>query len=98
MESIKYSPRNNIKIQYCGLPAKDIDTVFEICDAEFNSSAYIHESFKNARGYLSWARYFLIYEVWKVAQRENIYLSQYAALLVAQHLAKIWFESKDRVK
>lgn len=91
-----YTPRN--KIQATTLPGQlmdDADTLFDICDAEFNSRRDIHEGFSRARGEASWARYTLLHEVRKVADRENIYCSYHMAFVVASKLAEIWFEQKE---
>lgn len=91
-----YTPRN--KIQATTLPVQhwqDADTLFEICDAEFNGRKDIYNSFVQAKGSKSWARYTLLHEVRKIADREGIYCSYHMALVVAVKLSEIWFEQKD---
>lgn len=91
-----FSPRNNIEI--VTLPTKEVetvDTLFELCDAEFNSRSDVHSSFQAARGAASWARYYLLHEVRKVAAREGIFCSYHMAFVVASKLSEIWFEQKE---
>ncbi len=93
------TPRNKIRLAV-GYDAKEIentDSLFEICDAEFNSCAAIHHSFASAKGAASWARYYLLHEVRRVAMRENIYASYHIAHMVAVKIADIWFEQKETV-
>lgn len=75
--------------------AHDADTLFDICDAELNSRIDIHNSFDVARGEASWARYTLLHEVRKIADREGIYCSYHMAFVVASKLSEIWFEQKE---
>ena len=91
-----FSPRNQIEIVTSPpTEVETVDTLFELCDAEFNSRADIHASFKSARGAASWARYFLLHEVRHVAAREHIFCSYHMAYVVASKLSEIWFEQKE---
>ncbi len=91
-----FSPRNQIEV--VTLPAAQVeavDTLFELCDAEFNARQDVHNSFAKARGVASWARYFLLHEVRHVAARNDIYCSYHMAFVVATKLSEIWFEQKE---
>lgn len=86
------SPRNKIELHHV-MPSEveAVDTLFEICDAEFNSRKDVHESFKNARGSKSWARYYLLHEINKIAIRESMVCSHHLTLIIANVIACIWF-------
>ena len=71
--------------------AEYIDTLYEICDAEFTSRQDIHESFVNARGERSWANS-LRWEVQKIARREGFSLGQYPCECVAKQIAQDWWD------
>lgn len=73
-----------------------VDTLYEICDAEFNSRKDIHDSFERAAGLKSWARYYLLHEVKKIAKRDGIMCSEYLAHRVAGAIAEMWFERQDK--
>ena len=93
------TPRNRITIS-AGYGAQEVgyvDTLYEICDAEFSSRADVHNSFGSARGEASWARYYLLHEVRKIAIREDLYMSFHMAYVIAQRIAKDWFEQKETV-
>lgn len=70
------------------------DYLYCVCDAEFGSRQDVHSSYATAKGEKSWARYFLLHEVQKVAQREGLFCSHHTALKVAQRIAEDWFECK----
>jgi hypothetical protein len=70
--------------------AEFLDTLYEICDAEFTSREDIHNSFVNARGQKSWANT-LRWEVQKIANRDGIQCGQYTAQKVADRIANDWF-------
>ena len=92
-----FSPRNHIELYHVMSSEIDaVDTLFEICDAEFNSRKDVHDCFDRAIGLKSWARYYLSNEVKKVAQRENIMCSDHLSLIVATELAKVWFDCKEK--
>lgn len=87
------SPRNHIELYHCmNSEIGAVDTLFEICDAEFNSRKDVHDSFAKAKGLLSWVRYYLSHEVSKIARRENVLCSNHLSLIVATAIAKIWFK------
>lgn len=90
------SPRNGIELYHvmtCEIDA--VDTLFEICDAEFNSRKDVHDCFDRSIGLKSWARYYLSNEVEKVAKRENIMCSKHLAHIIATEIAGIWFEQNE---
>jgi hypothetical protein len=74
-----------------GTEATVLDEVYVVCDAEFNSRQDVHESFKHARGVKSWARFYLMHEVGKVAHRDGYQLSYYQRELIAQKISQDWF-------
>ena len=91
-----FSPRNKIEtVTMMKTEVEIVDSLFELCDAEFNSRSDVHNSFHSAHGAASWARYFLLHEVRKVAARENIFCSYHMAYVVASKLSEIWFEQKE---
>jgi hypothetical protein len=85
------SPRNKIELHHV-MPSEveTVDTLFEICDAEFNSRKDVHESFKASMGPKRWARFYLLHEVQKVANREGISCSHHLAHIVATEIARMW--------
>lgn len=91
------SPRNQIEIVpgYGVDQVTIVDTLYEICDAEFTSRDDIHRSFRSARGAASWARYILLHEVRAVAVREDMFCSYHMAFVVASKLSEVWF-SRER--
>jgi hypothetical protein len=90
------SPRNQIEIVTLPKPqVETVDTLYEICNAEFNSRQDIHSSFNSARGAASWARYVVLHEVRKVAKREEMYCSYHMAFVVASKLSEVWFAQKE---
>lgn len=91
------SPRNQIEIVpgYGTDQVEIVDTLYEICDAEFNSRADIHRSFASAKGAASWARYTLLHEVRAVADREAMFCSYHMAFVVASKLSKVWFSQES---
>ena len=68
-----------------------MDEVYVVCDAEFNSRRDVHESFSKARGVKSWARFYLMHEVEKVAQRDGHQLSYFQRELIATKISENWF-------
>jgi hypothetical protein len=90
-----FSPRNHIELHHVmQSEIESVDTLFEICDAEFNSRVDIHNSFKGATSYKKWARYPLLREVQKIAIREGISCSEHLGLIIACRLSKLWFNLK----
>lgn len=90
------TPRN--KIEAPGLHSDQlniVDALFDLCDAEFNSRTDVHSSFNRAKGAASWARYYLLHEVRRVAERNELYCSYHMAFVVATKLSEIWFEQKE---
>jgi hypothetical protein len=90
------SPRNQIEVP--GLHWKEIESVdilFDLCDVEFKSRVDVHNSFREAKGTKSWARYYLLHEVRKVAARESIYCSYHMAFVTATKLSQMWFKQKE---
>jgi len=76
-----------------GTNVAHMDEVYVSCDAEFNSRHDVHESFAQARGVKSWARFYLMPEVAKVAYRDGYTLSSYQILLISMKIAEDWFAS-----
>lgn len=68
------------------------DYLYCICDSEFGSLNRFHESYAQTKGVKSWARFFLLNEVQKVAQRENLICSNHTAHMVALKIAQDWFD------
>lgn len=93
------TPRNNIKIAvgYGNKEVEFADTLYEICDAEFNSRRDIHDSFTQVSGPNSWARYHLLHEVRKISIRENVYAGHHMTHMIAIKIAKDWFTQKEIV-
>lgn len=86
-----------------GLPMHDIigssdniDTVYETCDAEFNSRIDVHQSFQHSKGEASWARYYLKHEIQKICTRDGINLAWAAQKVIADRIAHDWFEGARR--
>lgn len=75
--------------------AEVVDNLFDICDAEFNSSPEVHSSFERARGAASWARYYLLHKVQDVAHRDGMFCSYHMAYIIATKLSEIWFAQKE---
>ena len=73
-----------------------LDTLFEACDAEFNSNFDLYTSFHRAIGQPWWARYTLLHEVQKVSRRDGLNASRYLCLTVAKEIARIWFEERAK--
>jgi hypothetical protein len=71
-----------------------LNNLYDICDAEFNSSQEVHCSFLRARGAASWARYYLLRKVQDIAQRDGMMCSYHIAHIIATDLSKIWFAHK----
>jgi len=67
-----------------------LDSLYEICDAEFTSRIDIQTSFHQSRGQAAWANQ-LVWEVQKVARREGFQCSQFSAKKVADQIADDWF-------
>ncbi len=89
------SVRNQLEVTHFMKSEIDtVDTLFEICDAEFNSSADVHASFARAKGAKSWTRYYLLHKVQDVAQREDMFCSFYMAYIIATKLSEIWFAQR----
>lgn len=88
------SPRNQLLVLHM-MPSEieNVDTLFEICDATFNSRKDVYASFASARGIKSWARYYLLHEVQREAQKTGMVCSYHMAYTVALAISKIWFES-----
>ena len=91
------TPRNKIQlaIGYHSKEAEVADSVYEICDSEFNSRNDIHNSFLSAKGEASWARHYLLHEIRKVAIRENLYISVHVAHQIGLRIANDWFKQKE---
>ncbi len=90
------SPRNQLEVTHFMRSEVDTaDNLFDICDAEFNSSASVHQSFGRATGAASWARYYLLHKVQYVAHREGMICSWYTAYIVAKRLSEIWFAQRE---
>lgn len=90
------SPRNKLEITHFMTSEIDtVDSLFDICDAEFNSSADVHRSFEYSRGAASWARYYLLHRVQDVARREGMFCSYHMAFIIATKLSEIWFAQKE---
>lgn len=75
-----------------------VDSLYEICDAEFNSRFDVHQSFQNSKGEASWARYFVLHEVQKVATREGISASWYLTKMIADKIAKDWYLARAQAE
>ena len=92
------SPRNKLEVtHFMKSEIETADTLFEVCDAEFNSSAEVHKSFERARGAASWARYYLLHKVQDVARRDGIFCSYHTAYIIATKLSEIWFAQREMV-
>lgn len=90
------SPRNKIEVcTYTDREIEHVDTLYEICNAEFNSRTDVHSSFKSAKGAASWARYYLLHEVRNIATRDDIYCSYHMAFVVASKIAEVWFNLRE---
>jgi len=85
------TPRNGIEVHYL-MPSmmEAIDTLFEICDAEFNSRKDVHESFKKETSSKKWSTQFLFWEVRKIAAREDIICSAHIARIISDEISCIW--------
>jgi hypothetical protein len=68
-----------------------VDTLYEICDAEFNSRKDVHESFDKETSAAKWASQYLFQEVRKVVLREDLVCSTHIIRIVSEELAKLWF-------
>lgn len=89
------SPRNQIEVAtMMASEIKIVDTLFDICDAEFNSRQDVHTSFASAQGESAWTRYYLLHQVRDVASREHLMCSYHLAYVVAKKLAEVWFSRK----
>ena len=91
------TPRNKIQISvgYSSAEIEFTDSLYEICDAEFNSRKDVYYSFSTARGADSWARYYLVHEVRKIALRENLYVSFHVAHMISKKISDEWFTQKE---
>jgi hypothetical protein len=90
------SPRNGIELYHamtCEIDA--VDTLFEICDAEFNSRKDVHSNFENASSSKRWANNYILHEVQKIAAREHILCSRHLAQIIATEIAGIWFGQSE---
>ena len=86
------TPRNQIEVRRLNAAeTTSIDTLFEVCDAEFNSRSDVHDSFADATSPSLWMVDFLIPQVKLVAARERIFCTHYIAECVARTIACIWF-------
>jgi hypothetical protein len=95
---IVLSSRNGLDITYCmKSEIENADCLFEVCDAEFNSSAVVHSSFERATGAKSWTRYYLLHRVQDVAQRDGVFCSYHTAFIIATKLSELWFAQKEKV-
>lgn len=93
------TPRHKIEIN-AGYGDKEIelvDSLYERCNAEFNSRQDIYNTFATTSCEASWARYYLTMEVRKIAMRENLYISIHISHVIAQRIAKEWFAQKEDV-
>lgn len=90
------SKRNQIPMNDVLALSDDIDTIYETCDAEFNSRIDVYRSFKTARGKKSWARYYLLHEVQKICQRDGIYMSQFHCQNIADRISDDWYKHDCR--
>lgn len=92
------SSRNGLNITHCmKSETETADYLFEVCDAEFNSSAEVHSSFGRAPSAKSWTRYYLLHRVQDVARRESVFCSYHTAFIVATKLSEIWFAQQEKV-
>jgi len=73
-----------------------VEWLYEICDAEFNSRFDVHRSFQHSKGEASWARYYVLHEVQKVATREGIASSWFLSKMVADKISKDWYLARAR--
>lgn len=90
------SPRNQIEVvTMFHSQVQVVDTLFDICDSEFNSRQEVHTSFKNASSMEAWARYYLLHEVRNVAQRESLHCSYHMSFVIAKKLSELWFEHRE---
>lgn len=91
------TPRNGIMYEHM-MPSEveNLDTLFEICDAEFNSRKDVHENFRQAKSPEGWVRYFLMREVQHISVRDGIYASNHMSVIVAKAIADIWFKDKQK--
>ena len=90
--SIMLSQRHGIELHHVMQGEIDsVDTLFENCDAEFNSRADVHSSFERETSSKRWARYYLSHEVTKVAIRDGIPCSNHLSHIVANEIAGMWF-------
>jgi hypothetical protein len=86
------TPRNQIEVDRLDIiETTNIDTLFEICDAEFNSRADVHASFADATRPSLWMLGFLIPQIKLIAAREHIHCTDYIAECVAKPIACMWF-------
>jgi len=76
---------------------ESIDALYEICDAEFNSRFDVYQNFLSAKGEKSWARYYLRWEVQRVAERDGISCSWFMSMKIAEQISKDWFAEKKLI-
>lgn len=94
------TPRHNIDCnKMMDEIAANIDTLFELCDAEFNSSTDIHASFNQAykdhKTVEEWVDDFLRVQVDKVMIGNKLYFDWEVRQLVAEEIARMWFADVD---
>ena len=93
-----FSPRNHIELHHVMQSEIElVDTLFEICDAEFNSRKDVHDSFNRESSPKRWARYYLVHEVLKSAKNNNLICSKHLASIIANELAGVWFGCSEVV-
>jgi hypothetical protein len=88
------SKRNNLTMRDIVDSSDDIDTVYETCDAEFNSRYDFHQSFQQSKDEASWVQYYLIHEIQKICTRDEIDLSSAARKIIADRVAYDWYLSR----
>lgn len=88
------SKRNGLPMNDALANPDDIDTVYETCDAEFNSLKEVHESFSRAKSEEDWVRFYLHYGVKIVCHRDKIYLSDHHQKVIARQIARDWFTAR----
>lgn len=88
------SKRNGLPMNDALANPDDIDTVYETCDAEFNSCKEVHDNFKTAKSEDGWVRFYLHFAVKMVCERDGIYLSEHHQKVVARQIARDWFTAR----
>jgi len=86
-----FSKRNNLSMRDIVGSSDDIDTVYETCDAEFNSRYDFHQSFQQSKDEATWVQYYLIHEIQKICTRDGINLARAARKIIAERVAYDWY-------